>query len=46
MYTEIRMTDEQSDKLKKWEQENGKDAEDLVEELMLKFIDSLQTTSS
>lgn len=42
MYTEIQMTEEQSAKLKKWEKETGKDAELLVEELLLKFIDSLR----
>ncbi|MFD1776651.1 hypothetical protein [Paenibacillus rhizophilus] len=41
IYTEIRLSDEQSDKLKKWEDENGKDVDYLVQDLLLKFIDEL-----
>lgn len=41
MYVEIIMTDEQSFKLQKWENDNNKDSEDLAQKLLLKFIDSL-----
>lgn len=41
MYVEIQMSDEQCEKLKNWEKENDKDGEELVKELLLKFIDSL-----
>lgn len=42
MYTEVHMTKEQSEKLKKWEKETGKDAEELAQVLVSKFIDELK----
>jgi hypothetical protein len=42
MYTEIHITDEQCADLKKWEKENDADAEELVQKLLIKFIDSLK----
>ncbi|WP_312093807.1 hypothetical protein [Niallia sp.] len=41
MYTELQMTEEKWEKLKKWEKETGIDAEEKVQELFEEFLKQL-----
>ena len=42
MYTEIHLTKEQGEKLKKWEKETGEDAEELLQSFLVEYIKDLE----
>jgi hypothetical protein len=41
MYTEIRLTEEETKKLKRWEKETGEDVEETIQSLVENFIKEL-----